>query len=125
MERDGLYGRTSRERSVQMEVPTFGKFLELWQDGSLMCGSGRGEGLSQALGDLSNGVCLMHNTSESPNGGVVSMLSSILETGPVDSRYSLSAKAASGFLRRARERGRVIPEELGTAFMRITGTTAD
>ncbi len=125
MVQDGLCGRTSRERSTQTEEMTFERFLALWQGGSLSDRNGRKEESSLASGDLSSGVCLMHNTLESPNGGGASTLSSILETGPIDSRYFLSARAASGFLRRARERGRMIPEELRIAFMRITGTTAD
>lgn len=47
---------------------------------------------------------------------IASSLPGILETGPHLSRYFLSPKAASGILRRAAKRGRVLPEALQAAL---------
>lgn len=46
-------------------------------------------------------------------------LSSILETGPVPARYSLSPKARAGILRRAEARGRELPAMLKAALMSV------
>ena len=43
-------------------------------------------------------------------------LSDILEKGPVEDRYFLSAKAAEGILRRAERRGKDLPETLRRAL---------
>ena len=57
------------------------------------------------------GECMMRNTGESPNAAVESRLSQILEaTPPV--KYSLSAKACQGILRRAERRGKDLPPVL-------------
>jgi hypothetical protein len=56
--------------------------------------------------------CWTLSTSESPSVGVASSLSDILETGPVPPKYSLSPKSATGILRRAARRGRVLRGEL-------------
>lgn len=48
---------------------------------------------------------------ESPNAAVVSRLSQILEATPQE-KYSLSAKACQGILRRAERRGKKLPEAL-------------
>jgi hypothetical protein len=55
------------------------------------------------------------DTSESPNDGVECSLSQVLNpTAP--QRFSLSAKAASGILRRAGRRDKVLPAALQTAL---------
>lgn len=55
------------------------------------------------------------DTSESPNDAVECSLSAVLNpTAP--QRFSLSAKAASGILRRAGRRGKVLPAALQTAL---------
>ncbi len=41
----------------------------------------------------------------------------------VPQKYSLSARAASGILRRAEKRGRTLPEPLAEALARAAGTT--
>ena len=62
------------------------------------------------------GECMMRNTGESPNAAVESRLSQILEaTPPV--KYSLSAKACQGILRRAERRGKDLPEPLKTVLL--------
>ena len=57
------------------------------------------------------GECMMRNTGEFPNVAVVSRLSQILEVTPQE-KYSLSAKACQGILRRAERRGKKLPEAL-------------
>lgn len=57
------------------------------------------------------GECMTRNTGESPNVAVVSRLSQILEETP-HPKYSLSAKACQGILRRAERRGKKLPEIL-------------
>ena len=70
-------------------------------------------------GIVSRGELWMLDTSESPNDAVESSLSQVLSpTAPA--RYSLSAKAASGILRRANRRGKVLPAALQTALEAIT-----
>ena len=62
------------------------------------------------------GECMMRNTGESPNAAVVSRLSQILEVTPQE-KYSLSAKACQGILRRAERRGKDLPEMLKTVLL--------
>lgn len=62
------------------------------------------------------GECMMRNTGESPNAAVVSRLSQILEATPQE-KYSLSAKACQGILRRAERRGKDLPEPLKTVLL--------
>lgn len=50
-------------------------------------------------------------------GASVCSLSQILETGPIDRRYFLSAKACRGILRRAWRRGRDLPHGLLAALV--------
>jgi len=52
----------------------------------------------------------------SRSAGDVSSLSDVLETGPVPPRFSLSAKACSGILRRAERRGKELPPMLKVAL---------
>jgi hypothetical protein len=62
------------------------------------------------------------NTSESPSGAVASSLSDVLETGPHLLRYCLSPTAASGILRRAARRERVLPAALLAALESVAST---
>jgi hypothetical protein len=66
----------------------------------------------------SNGVFLIRSSSESPNAAVESSLSQVLET-EVSPKYSLSAKAAEGIIRRAERRGKTLPEPLKKALQSI------
>ena len=67
------------------------------------------------------GECMMRNTGESPNAAVGSRLSQILEETPQE-KYSLSAKACQGILRRAERRGKDLPETLKTVFLMQSGS---
>ena len=62
------------------------------------------------------GECMMRNTGEFPNVAVVSRLSQILEATP-QAKYSLSAKACQGVLRRAERRGKDLPETLKAVLL--------
>ena len=62
------------------------------------------------------GECMTRNTGESPNVAVVSRLSQILEVTP-QAKYSLSAKACQGILRRAERRGKDLPETLKAVLL--------
>ncbi len=63
-------------------------------------------------GMASHGACLTLNTWEFHSGAVESLLSDVLETRDVPAKYSLSPKACAGILRRAKARGRELPETL-------------
>ena len=62
------------------------------------------------------GECMTRNTGESPNVAVVSRLSQILEETP-QAKYSLSAKACQGILRRAERREKDLPETLKAVLL--------
>ena len=67
------------------------------------------------------GECMTRNTGESPNAAVVSRLSQILEVTPQE-KYSLSAKACQGILRRAERRGKDLPKLLKEVLIRQSRT---
>jgi hypothetical protein len=59
----------------------------------------------------------------SPNDGVVSSLSDILEEpGSVPHRFFLSRKACTGILRRAAAKGKTLPPLLHAALERVKAT---
>ena len=89
--RDGSSGRTSPELSP------------LTEDGT----SGRSSGRWTNAGIISRGACLTLSFSEHHNDAVESSLSGILETGAIQQRYFLSAKACAGILRRDGRRGKL------------------
>jgi len=67
----------------------------------------------------SHGASSMLNIGECPNAAAESFLSRILQPmTDVPEKYYLSAKACLGILRRARERGKDLPEELRIALER-------
>jgi len=70
---------------------------------------------------VSAGVCLTLNTSESPSVAVECSLSDVLETENVAAKYSLSAKACQGILRRAGKRGKSLPSQLQEALLNVVG----
>ena len=76
----------------------------IWEDGAL-------------LGDYT-----MHSFGEYPNEENASQLSQILEDSPLP-KYSLSAKACDGILRRAAKRGKGLPQELKEALERQLNET--
>lgn len=72
-------------------------------------------------GTASAGESLTLNTSESPSVVVESSLLDILETGDVPPRYFLTPKACAGILRRAKKRGKTLPEPLRVALEQVVG----
>jgi hypothetical protein len=65
-----------------------------------------------------------HNGTQTPSRSagaesslLVASLSDVLETQPVPLRFSLSAKACSGILRRAERRGKALPPMLKAALV--------
>ena len=67
---------------------------------------------------LSPGVYSMHSFGESPSVVVESRLSQILEDSP-HQRYSLSAKACLGIIRRSERRGKPLPPMLKDALLEM------
>jgi hypothetical protein len=70
----------------------------------------------------SSGVFWTASGSEWPSDAAVSSLSHILEDDP-DPKYSLSAKACKGILRRAEKRGKTLPEPLAKALHEVASRT--
>ena len=68
------------------------------------------------------GEYTMHSFGESPKEENASLLSQILEDSPLP-KYSLSAKACDGILRRAEKRGKALPLELKEALERQANAT--
>lgn len=66
-------------------------------------------------GTVWHGEYLTRNSSEYPKDAGVSFLSDILEPNH-QQKYSLSAKACEGILRRAEKRGKPLPKELVDAL---------
>lgn len=113
---NGCCGRTFRELFPQTKEMTLDTFLDQWSKGMFL--SLRTDGRIQECASpkvgtgSSSGVCLTLNTSESPNDAVESSLYSVLEHGGGTRRYCLSPRACEGILRRAEERGKVLPKAL-------------
>ncbi len=112
---DGLSGRMCPE------------FCQADEEGTLVPSSGRwgnwGMGGPTASWTLNGSE---HNGTHAPSrsdGGVCS-LSDVLETGELPPRFSLSAKACSGILRRAQRRGKDLPTMLRQALKQVAGGTA-
>lgn len=72
----------------------------------------------------SPGVCWTLNGSEWPSDAAVCSLSDILEA-TAHPKYSLSARAAQGLIRRSSRRGKNIPEPLLSALMAIVESVED
>ncbi len=73
-------------------------------------------------GMVHSGECSTLKTSECPSDAVESSLSAILETGDLQQRFFLSAKACAGILRRAKNRGRKLPDPLRLALEQVAMT---
>ena len=73
-------------------------------------------GLSWEMDGASLGEYSTHSFGECPSVGVESRLSQILEEAPPQ-KYSLSAKACRGILRRAERRGKPLPPALEEALI--------
>ena len=70
-------------------------------------------------GSMRAGRYWTRSTSESRNAAAACSLSAVLED-EVPNKYFLSAKAAAGILRRAKRRGKTLPEPLAIALADLT-----
>ena len=103
--RDGSSWRMCPDFSTVMAEPTSPPFSPRWPT----------QGMATASGE-----CWIRSSSESPNVAVECSLSQVLEH-HTDPRYLLSAKAASGILRRATRRGKTLPQPLLEALTALAG----
>ena len=99
----GWFGRTSPASCHQTKDGILAPFSERWGN------SGMGF----------HGEALTLNTSVWPKDAGVCSLSDTLETGNVPQRFFLSAKACQGILRRAKKRGKKLPEQLLQALSQV------
>lgn len=116
-----LCGKTFQAHSVATQGEILQKWLGHWLGPSLAYRpmDGKQPALLSAEQGWSSGACWTRSGSECPKDAVVSSLSQILETGPVDPRYYLSPKACAGILRRAEKRGKKLPERLKVALEKV------
>ena len=120
---DSWSGKTCRARSRQTAAKTSARSskklsrsqtkMPLFLD--LRMGNGARPAASWETDSPLPGVYSTRSFGECPNVAVESRLSQILEDLP-HPKYSLSAKACRGILRRAERRGKALPETLRTAL---------
>ncbi len=109
---DGFSSRTFPVSSLQTAVGTSESCLERWPTSGTAWPGGFSTHVSSECRSV-DGVC----SSSEPS------LSEILEPPQdVPARYSLSARAASGILRRAEKRGRRMPSHLQAALQAVSTT---
>ena len=116
-----LFGKTSQEHSQVMEGVTFNRCLKKSDRPIFQClivEDGLEPEWLEVKSAESHGECLMLNFGASPNTERGSSLSQVLENGGGTYRYSLTPKACAGILRRAKERGKCLPEMLETVLAR-------
>lgn len=99
---NGLSGKTCPEYYQQITDALSAHSCKSWPNSGLMGGR---------LGE-----CSTLNSTEWHSAAAVCSLSSTLETGGVPRRYFLSARACAGIIRRARKRGKPLPEDLQEAL---------
>ena len=123
--RDGSLSRTSPDYSAAIKGGTLVRWLESWLGSRLVFQQtdGKTPVWQSAQKDLSSGQFWTRNSCEwnpvlAPclKDEGVSSLSEILETGEIDRRYFLTAKACKGILRRAEKRGKELPQALARAL---------
>ena len=96
----------------------FGTFWLDWLKSVSRCNQQGGNGQTLVMcihPALSRGESSMLNTSGSPNDAKECLLWQVLDSA-VSPKYSLSAKACAGILRRAKQRGKVLPPTLREAL---------
>lgn len=118
-------GTSSPESSLKQAPPGWSLKMSLascrqTEDGTWVPSSGRWG----TMGMGSPGVCWTLNGSEWPSDAAVCSLSDILEA-TAHPKYSLSARAAQGLIRRSSRRGKNIPEPLLSALMAIVESVED
>ena len=100
--RNGLSGKTSPAYYPYITDALSAHCSHAWPNSGLMGGR--------------HGACWTASSTEWPKDAAACSLSSTLETGSVPPRYYLSAKACAGIIRRARKRGKPLPQELQEAL---------
>jgi len=117
-------GKMSPERSAQTVAKTSEPSLKKRQKSQTkmplfldLRGGGQQAAASWEAGGLLPGVYTMHSFGECPSEEKGSRLSQILEVNP-HPKYCLSAKACQGILRRAKNRGKELPELLMQTLIR-------
>lgn len=126
---DTLCGKTSPEHSVQtaekISTPSSKRSAPSLTTGlmflDLQTGAGNLLGAYWETTSVLPGESSMLNTSESLSDAVESSLSEILQVDAPE-KYSLSAKACNGILRRAEKRGKVLPPMLKDALTEVVGS---
>ena len=122
-----LFGKTSQERCHQITGWTLRPLYNPSQTPKFQClvlDDGLEPEWLEANGQISPGESWTPNFGESPSAAVESSLSLILEATAPD-KYSLSAKACYGILRRAENRGKDLPAVLETALRQQMTTERD
>jgi hypothetical protein len=129
---DTYSGKTYREVSAVTAEKTLLSWLEQWLEPTLLYQKVDGKTPELLLDQTAswNGACWTRSGAEhaatpeqSRKDAVVCSLSSILETGPVESRYFLSPRACQGILRRAEKRGKELPQALRSALQAVASQT--
>ena len=116
-----LFGKTSQAHSQVIEGVTFSRCLKKSDRPIFQClivEDGLEPEWLEAKSAESHGERSMLNFGASPSTARESSLSQVLESGGGTHRYSLSPKACEGILRRAKERGKCLPEMLETVLER-------
>ena len=118
---NSLFGKTSWERLQAM----LGVTLKLCSRKSakpifqcLLLDDGQEPEWLEVKSAESRGECSMPNFGASPSIVRESSLSQVLESGGATYMYSLTPKACAGILRRAKERGKCLPELLEAVLRR-------
>ena len=126
------YGRTSPELSVPQKAKTSEPSSKKQRESSvkmplfldLRGASGVQAVASWVTGGVLLGEFTMHSFGECPSVENVSLLSQILEENPLP-KYSLSARACAGILRRAEKRGKKLPELLEETLKRQSASKSE
>jgi hypothetical protein len=109
---DGLCGKMSpvfcQADAERILVPS----LERWGN----WGMGGPTGCWTLNGAEHTGIHAPSRSADAESSLLVASLTDVLETGPLPQRFSLSAKACSGILRRAERRGKALPPMLKAAL---------
>jgi hypothetical protein len=115
---DGSSSKTSPDSSQATREQTLLQWLERSLGPSLAFREmgGKTPELHLDRKGSASGAYWMRSGSEFRNGASACSLSEILETGQVEARYFLSARACQGILRRAEKRGKTLPTALEAAL---------
>ena len=111
---EGQTSELSSKRSATSAKKDGFLFLNLKDGGNLL-------GASWEIVGALPGVCMTLNFGESPSEERGSSLSQILDLNAPE-KYCLSPRACAGILRRAKKRGKTLPDMLRDALMEVVGS---